>query len=261
MLLVLSPAKSLDFITPAPFASATQPLFAKPAFELIKILRQYDVPQLAQLMHISDKLAALNVARNHEWKSKFEIGTAKQAILAFNGDVYEGFDAASLTVDDWNHAQNVVRSLSGLYGILRPFDLMHPYRLEMGTRLDNAKGKDLYAFWGERLAKHLNAELKNHESQVLINLASEEYFKAVPIKALKYPVIQPVFQDEKNGQYKIISFFAKRARGVMARWLVQNKISKPELLKDFAEDGYRFSEEKKGKHGATQLVFVRDERK
>ena len=253
MLLVLSPAKSLDFITPAPFASATQPLFAKPAFELIKILRQYDVPQLAQLMHISDKLAALNVARNHEWKSKFEIGTAKQAILAFNGDVYEGFDAASLTVDDWNYAQNVVRSLSGLYGILRPFDLMHPYRLEMGTRLDNAKGKDLYAFWGERLAKHLNAELKNHESQVLINLASEEYFKAVPIKALKYPVIQPVFYDGA----KVVSFYAKRARGLMARYIVQNKIEQPELLKNFTAGGYQSTGEQIVKN-RLQWVFARD---
>ena len=253
MLLVLSPAKSLDFITPAPFASATQPLFAKPAFELIKILRQYDVPQLAQLMHISDKLAALNVARNHEWRSKFEIGTAKQAIFAFNGDVYEGFDAASLTVDDWNYAQNVVRSLSGLYGILRPFDLMHPYRLEMGTRLDNAKGKDLYAFWGERLAKHLNAELKNHESQVLINLASEEYFKAVPIKALKYPVIQPVFYDGA----KVVSFYAKRARGLMARYIVQNKIEQPELLKNFTAGGYQSTGEQIVKN-RLQWVFARD---
>lgn len=253
MLLVLSPAKSLDFTTPAPFASATQPLFAKPAFELIKILRQYDVPQLAQLMHISDKLAALNVARNHEWKSKFEIGTAKQAIFAFNGDVYEGFDAASLIVDDLNHAQNVVRSLSGLYGILRPFDLMHPYRLEMGTRLDNAKGKDLYAFWGERLAKHLNAELKNHESQFLINLASEEYFKAVPIKALKYPVIQPVFYDGA----KVVSFYAKRARGLMARYIVQNKIEQPELLKNFTAGGYQFTGEQIVKN-RLQWVFARD---
>ena len=253
MLLVLSPAKSLDFTTPVPHASATQPLFAKPAFELIKILRQYDVPQLAQLMHISDKLAALNVARNHEWRSKFEIGTAKQAIFAFNGDVYEGFDAASLTVDDWNYAQNVVRSLSGLYGILRPFDLMHPYRLEMGTRLDNAKGKDLYAFWGERLAKHLNAELKNHESQVLINLASEEYFKAVPIKALKYPVIQPVFYDGA----KVVSFYAKRARGLMARYIVQNKIEQPELLKNFTAGGYQFTGEQIVKN-RLQWVFARD---
>lgn len=253
MLLVLSPAKSLDFITPAPHASATQPLFAKPAFELIKILRQYDVPKLVQLMHISDKLAALNVARNHDWKSKFEIGTAKQAIFAFNGDVYEGFDAASLTADELNHAQNVVRSLSGLYGILRPFDLMHPYRLEMGTRLDNAKGKDLYAFWGERLAKHLNAELKTHESQFLINLASEEYFKAVPIKALKYPVIQPVFYDGA----KVVSFYAKRARGLMARYIVQNKIEQPELLKNFTVGGYQFEGEQIVKN-RLQWVFARD---
>ena len=261
MLIVLSPAKSLDFDTPPHIKTSTQPQFVEQSTELIELLRAYDVPALAQLMHLSDKLATLNVARNNEWQPTFDVTSAKQAILAFNGDVYDGFNASTLSGKELNVAQEHVRILSGLYGLLRPLDLMRAYRLEIGTALANAKGAHLYAFWGEVLAAQLNEELSAHKSKHLINLASDEYFKAVSLKTLQYPVIQPVFQDEKNGQYKIISFFAKRARGVMARWLVQNKISKPELLNDFAEDGYRFSEEKKGKHGATQLVFVRDERK
>ena len=261
MLIVLSPAKSLDFDTPPHIQTATQPLFVEQSTALIELLRAYDVPALAHLMHLSDKLATLNVARNNEWQPTFAAGSAKQAILAFNGDVYEGFNASTLSGKELKVAQGHVRILSGLYGLLRPLDFMRAYRLEMGTALANEQGANLYAFWGETLAAHLNEELSTHRSKHLINLASDEYFKAVSLSTLQYPVIQPVFQDEKNGQYKIISFFAKRARGVMARWVVQHKISKPELLKDFSEEGYRFLEEKKGKHGATQLVFVRDEQK
>ena len=258
MLIVLSPAKSLDFDTPPHIKTATQPQFVAQSTALIKLLRAYDVPALAQLMHLSDKLATLNVARNNEWQPTFDAQSAKQAILAFNGDVYEGFNAATLSAKELNAAQEHVRILSGLYGLLRPLDLMRAYRLEMGTALANDKGANLYAFWGDMLAVQLNEVLSTHKSKHLIHLASDEYFKAVPLKTLQYPVIQPVFQDEKNGQYKIISFFAKRARGVMARWLVQNKAGKPEALKDFSEEGYRFSEERQGKHGVTQLVFVRD---
>ena len=258
MLLVLSPAKSLDFETPPHIKTSTQLQFIPQSSALMKLLREYDVPQLSQLMHISDKLAALNVARNSEWRAKFDETNAKQAILAFDGDVYAGFDATSLSARELNHAQKVVRTLSGLYGILRPLDLMRPYRLEMGTQLANKKGKDLYAFWGDALARHLNDELDAHKSKFLINLASDEYFKAVPVKSFKHPIVQPIFQDHKNGTYKIISFFAKRARGVMARYIVQNKIDQPELLKGFTEDDYRFSSEKVAKNGVTQLVFVRD---
>lgn len=259
MLLILSPAKSMDFDSPAPITTASQPLFVPSAKELIKILCDFDVPALAQLMHISGKLAALNMARNHQWHPSFKTGDAKQAIYAFTGDVYEGFDASSLSESEIMVAQNTVRSLSGLYGILRPLDLMHPYRLEMGTKLSNSKGKDLYAFWGNRLVDHLNTELDAHEHPYLINLASDEYFKAVPIKSLKHPLIQPVFQEHKNGTYKIISFYAKRARGLMARFIVQHNITQPEQLKNFSVEGYQFLEEKIAKNGAAQMVFVRDD--
>ncbi|MGL4767770.1 MAG: peroxide stress protein YaaA [Formosimonas sp.] len=252
MLLVLSPAKSMDFTMPAPLQQSSQPMFVESASELIELLRAFDVPQLAQLMHISDKLAALNVARNLAWLPVFESGQAKPAIFAFKGDVYEGFDAASLTEADVLYAQGVLRSLSGLYGILRPLDLMHAYRLEMGTALANAKGRDLYAFWGTRLAEHLNAELAAHAQPYLINLASEEYFKAVPLKALRHPVIQPVFLD--GG--KVVSFYAKRARGMMARFAVQHKIEQPELLKNFTAGGYQFCGERVVKN-RLQWVFAR----
>ncbi|TDR32961.1 peroxide stress protein YaaA [Hydromonas duriensis] len=262
MLIVLSPAKSLDFETPPHVHTATQPQFVRQSSELMDVLRTYDVPALAQLMHLSDKLAALNVARNIEWQPTFDEATAKQAILAFNGDVYEGFAAAHLSEAQLLEAQKTIRILSGLYGLLRPLDLMRAYRLEMGTALANKKGANLYAFWGETLAQHLNAELSEQPlaSRYLINLASDEYFKAVPLTSLNAPVIQPVFQDRKNGQYKIISFFAKRARGVMARWAVTHQVQSPDDLKSFSEEGYRFESEKTAKNGVTQLLFVRDER-
>ena len=261
MLTVLSPAKSLDFesATPANVAKlATQPQFIAQAKQLNKLLRKLDVPQLAQLMSISDKLATLNVARNAEWSETFTLDNAKPAILAFNGDVYEGFDAKSMSLADLKQAQARVRILSGLYGILRPLDLLQAYRLEMGTALNNPKGKDLYAFWGEQLVKQLNAELATHKHKVLINLASEEYFKAIPLKALDVPVVAPVFKDKKSGSYKIISFFAKRARGTMARFVVQNQIDTADGLKTFSEDGYYFVDEQTAKNGVHQLIFHRD---
>jgi len=258
MLVVLSPAKSLNFETPFHVKQPTQPLFVKQASVLMKLLRQYDVPALSQLMHISDKLAHLNVARNLEWQPVFDEATAKPAILAFDGDVYLGFDAKTLSARELERAQKMVRTLSGLYGILRPLDLMRAYRLEMGTALANPQGKDLYAFWGDSLANHLNHELDEHKVPALVNLASDEYFKAVPVKSLRHPVIQPVFHEGKNGSYKVVSFFAKRARGVMARFIVQHKIEKPELLKGFTENGYRFLTEKNGKNGIKQWIFVRE---
>ena len=261
MLTVLSPAKSLDFesATLANVAKlATQPQFIAQAKQLNKLLRKLDVPQLAQLMSISDKLATLNVARNAEWSETFTLDNAKPAILAFNGDVYDGFDAKSMSLADLKQAQARVRILSGLYGILRPLDLLQAYRLEMGISLPNPKGKDLYAFWGERLVDQLNAELATHKHKVLINLASEEYFKAIPLKALDVPVVAPVFKDQKSGSYKIISFFAKRARGTMARFVVQNQIDTADGLKKFSEDGYYFVDEQTAKNGVHQLIFHRD---
>ena len=261
MLTVLSPAKSLDFesATPANVAKlATQPQFVVQAKQLNAILRQLDVPQLAQLMSISDKLATLNVARNAEWSPTFTLDNAKPAILAFDGDVYDGFSAKTMSVAELKQAQARIRILSGLYGVLRPLDLLQAYRLEMGTALTNPQGKDLYAFWGERLAEHINAELATHKHKVLINLASDEYFKALPLKALDAPVVAPVFKDEKAGAYKIISFFAKRARGAMARFIVQQQIDTADGLKQFNADGYYFVDEQTAKNGVHQLIFHRD---
>lgn len=261
MLLILSPSKSMDSESTAQIKQSTQPLFPQFSNELIKILRHFDVPKLAQLMKLSDKLAALNVARNLQWEPIFNIENAKQAIFVFTGDVYEGFDAKSLTELQLISAQHTVRSLSGLYGILRPLDLMHPYRLEMGTRLPNKKGKDLYAFWGDHLVDHLNKELASHQDQYLINLASDEYFKAIPFEKLKYPLIQPIFQDGQDGIYKIISFYAKRARGLMARFIVQNQIKQPKQLKDFSSEGYRFLKEETTKNGSLKMIFIRDNKR
>lgn len=261
MLTVLSPAKSLNFETPTPASVAklaTQPQFIAQAKPLNRLLRALDVPQLANLMSISDKLATLNVARNHEWSPEFTVDNSKPAILAFDGDVYDGFDASSLTVAELKQAQARIRILSGLYGVIRPLDLLQAYRLEMGTKLTNSKGADLYAYWGQTLAKHLRAELSEHAHKVLINLASDEYFKVLPLKTLEVPVVAPVFKDLSKGNYKIISFFAKRARGTMARFIVQHKINTPEGLKQFAEDGYYFVGEATAKNGVHQLIFHRD---
>lgn len=261
MLTVLSPAKSLDFATTTPAAvgkMATQPQFVAQAKQLNRLLRQLDVPQLANLMSISDKLALLNVARNHEWSPEFTLDNSKPAILAFDGDVYDGFDAKTLTTAELKQAQTRIRILSGLYGILRPLDLMQAYRLEMGSKLTNNKGTDLYAFWGNTLAKNIHAELSEHKHKTLINLASNEYFKALPLAALGVPVVAPVFKDLSKGNYKIISFFAKRARGTMARFIVQHKTDTPEGLKQFAEDGYYFVGEASAKNGVHQLIFHRD---
>jgi uncharacterized protein len=238
MLMVISPAKTLDFETPPSIDTATQCDFLDQSAQLIKILKPMGLPQVAGLMDLSDKLAALNVARYSSWKRPFTAKNAKQALLAFNGDVYEGLNAATFNKTQLTHAQKHLRILSGLYGVLRPLDLMQPYRLEMGTALANPKGKDLYAFWGDQLGAALNQDLAAQKSKVLINLASDEYFKAV--KGLAYPVISPVFQEKKPGGYKIVSFSAKRARGLMARFVIEQKIDTPEGLKDFAAEGYQF---------------------
>jgi cytoplasmic iron level regulating protein YaaA (DUF328/UPF0246 family) len=242
MLIVLSPAKTLDYDSPATTEMASQPDFIKRSAELIDTLKHLSPAQIGSLMHISDPLAALNAGRYAAWSPKFTRENAKQAILAFNGDVYEGLDAPSLNVKQLDYAQSHVRILSGLYGVLRPLDLMQPYRLEMGTRLPTARGKDLYAFWGDTVTQTLNKELDARKSKALVNLASEEYFKAVRPRLLVAPVITPVFEDWKNGRYKIISFYAKRARGLMARYAAVKGITQPDKLKKFDSEGYRFDE-------------------
>ncbi len=240
MLIVLSPAKTLDYDTPVTIDKHTLPDFVDHSAELIDILKQLSPAQVGSLMQISDALAVLNVGRYASWSPRFSQENAKQAILAFNGDVYEGLDAPSLTAKQLDYAQSHIRILSGLYGVLRPLDLMQPYRLEMGTRLANTRGKDLYAFWGNRVTEALNEAIAARKSTALVNLASEEYFKAVKPGLLNVPVITPVFEDWKGGKYKVVSFYAKRARGLMARYAAVNEVRRPEQLKQFDADGYAF---------------------
>ena len=256
MLLVISPAKTLDYDTPPATERYTLPEHLDHSQVLIKQLREYSPQQIAELMHLSDKLAALNVARFGSWQPDFTPANAKQALLAFKGDVYTGLNAEDFSEEDFAFAQDHLRMLSGLYGVLRPLDLMQPYRLEMGTRLANARGKDLYAFWGERISGWLNEALAAQGDDVLLNLASNEYFGAVQRKALKARVIDTEFKDLKNGQYKIISFYAKKARGLMARYVIKERLTNPEGLKDFDYQGYRYSAEHSKEDN---LVFLRDQ--
>jgi cytoplasmic iron level regulating protein YaaA (DUF328/UPF0246 family) len=241
MLFLLSPAKSLDYETPVGDVPHTLPQFLPQSAELIEVLRPKSPQQIAELMNLSDALAALNVARYETWTPKFTAKNSKQAILAFNGDVYDGLDAKSLSPEALRWAQQHVCILSGLYGVLRPLDRMQPYRLEMGTALANPKGKNLYAFWDAQIAEHLNHLLAKDTSPVIVNLASQEYFKAVDLKTLKARVIECVFEDYKGGQYKIISFFAKRARGLMARYATLNQVNHPDGLRAFDLDGYAYA--------------------
>jgi cytoplasmic iron level regulating protein YaaA (DUF328/UPF0246 family) len=236
MLLLLSPAKKLDFDTPVRTTLHTQPMFVEDATELIGVLREKSATEIASLMKLSDALAELNVGRYAEWEPSFDRRSARQAILAFNGDVYEGLAAPELSDADLEWAQEHVLMLSGLYGVLRPLDLMRPYRLEMGTRLHTERGANLYAFWGSRIAEYLNAR----GDDIVVNLASEEYFKAVDLKALKARVVQCVFQERKGDAWKVISFHAKRARGLMARHVIDHRIDDVEGMKAFASEGYAY---------------------
>jgi len=255
MLTVISPAKTLDYDTPAVTQRFTLPQYLDDSQELITQLRELSPAQISELMHLSDKLSGLNAARFGSWTPDFTPANAKQALLAFKGDVYTGLDAESLSEDDFSYAQQHLRMLSGLYGLLRPLDLMQPYRLEMGTKLANARGKDLYAFWGTRISEWLNQALAEQGDDVLLNLASNEYFSAVKRNALNARVINVDFKDWKNGQYKIISFYAKKARGMMSRFVIQERINDPEQLKQFDVQGYYYSaEQSKTDH----LVFLRD---
>ncbi|KAF1022913.1 MAG: hypothetical protein GAK30_00852 [Paracidovorax wautersii] len=247
MLFVLSPAKALDYETPLPPALAglphTLPQFLPQTRELIAVLKTKSPQQIAELMSLSDALSALNVARYQAWSPKFTAANARQAVLAFNGDVYEGLDARSLSLDDLAWTQQHVGLLSGLYGVLRPLDLMQPYRLEMGTRLATDQGANLYKFWGRTMADYLNGALQADATPVLVNLASQEYFKSVDLKVLKARVVECVFEEWKNGQYKVISFAAKRARGLMTRYAVTHRIATPDKLKGFDLEGYAYTAE------------------
>jgi hypothetical protein len=240
MLFLLSPAKSLDFETPAGDVPHTQPLFVPQSAQLIDLLKVQSPQQIATLMHLSDALAGLNAARYAAWRPKFTAKNSKQAVLAFNGDVYEGLGAKSLAATELAWLQDHVCILSGLYGVLRPLDYMQPYRLEMGTRLENSQGSNLYKFWGSQISNYLNQRLQVDLSPVVVNLASQEYFKAVDVKMLKARVVECVFEEYRAGQYKIISFMAKRARGLMARYAATHRVVTPKQLEGFDAEGYAF---------------------
>lgn len=254
MLIILSPAKTLDYSSPVPELPLTMPDFLSQSRALIAILRDLSVQDIAALMHLSDKLAALNVARFGDWSPRFTDRTSKAAILAFKGDVYEGMEAWTFSPAEHDFAQQHLRILSGLYGLLRPLDRLQPYRLEMGTPLANPVGKNLYAFWGDTLATALNAALAEQGDDLLINLASDEYSKAALTPALKARVITPQFREEKDGKSKVVSFYAKRARGMMSSYILRNRLQHVEELKDFDSHGYAFN--KKLSSGDT-LVFTR----
>lgn len=255
MLMVISPAKTLDYESPLATNTYTQPDFLDDACELVDQLKTLEPHQISNLMSISDKLGQLNADRFRTWHTPFTPDNARQAILAFKGDVYTGLAAESFSEDDFQFAQEHLRMLSGLYGVLKPLDLMQPYRLEMGTRFENHRGKDLYAFWGSRITEEINRLLTNDDG-VLVNLASNEYFKSIRKKELEGRLITPQFKDWKNGQYKMISFYAKKARGLMCRYAIQNRITQADDLKGFDLDGYYFSEDQsKGDN----WVFLRDE--
>jgi cytoplasmic iron level regulating protein YaaA (DUF328/UPF0246 family) len=256
MLMVISPAKDLDFQSPAPVTNHTLPDLIKDASELAEVCRKLTPADLSSLMHISDKLAGLNVARFASWHFPFDVEQAKQALFAFNGDVYQGLQAQTFSSTQVDYAQSHLRILSGLYGVLRPLDLMLAYRLEMGTTLANPRGTNLYQFWGERVTNALDLQLQQLNAPFLLNLASQEYFKVVKPALLSKPVVDVQFKDQKNGQYKVISFFAKKARGMMARYVIEQQINSIEGLQAFAVDGYQFAPEQSKEHS---LVFTRAE--
>lgn len=256
MIIVLSPAKTLDFDTPLPTDKHTKPRFQSDANKLVEILRGKSGKEISKLMNLSPKLTELNVERYREFSDRATAKNARPALLAFKGDVYQGLQAERFDARDLNYAQDHLRILSGLYGMLRPLDLMQPYRLEMGTSLANEAGRDLYAFWGDRVTRALNEELANQKPKALINLASNEYFGVVDEELLDGRIVTPVFKDRaKSGDYRVLSFFAKRARGMMAAWIIRERIDTLKGLRGFAEEGYRYSEEQSEND---RPVFLRD---
>lgn len=256
MLSVISPAKNLELEQSLPSLKTSQPQLLDQAQELVEQLQRMAPHELSSLMHISDKLGQLNFDRYQAWQRPFTKKNARPALLTFAGDVYQGLDAQSFDSEDFSFAQQHLRILSGLYGVLRPLDLMQAYRLEMGTKLANKRGKDLYQFWNNDITDLLNKQLKKLGSKTLINLASNEYFKSVDSKVLNAEIIEPVFKDWKNGQYKIISFFAKKARGLMSAYIIKNRLTNAEQLKAFDWGGYSFNN---AMSDAKRWVFTRKE--
>ncbi|EPF72853.1 peroxide stress protein YaaA [Acinetobacter indicus] len=256
MLALISPAKTLDYESALPTDSHTLPRLLAHSQELIDVSRTLSASEIANLMSVSEKIANLNVERFRDWQADFDFSNARQALFAFKGDVYTGLDAYSLKDQDIDYAQQHLRMLSGLYGLLRPLDLMMPYRLEMGTKLKNPRGSNLYEFWGTIITDLINEDLAAAKSELLVNIASDEYYKSVKESKIQAEIIKPVFLDQKNGKYKVISFYVKKARGLMARYIIENKIERAEDLKGFNSDGYYFDADSSLKG---ELVFKRDE--
>ena len=257
MLALISPAKTLDYESALPTDKNTLPRLLDHSQELIDVSRKLSASDIANLMQVSEKIANLNVERFRDWQSDLDFSNSRQALFAFKGDVYTGLDAYSFNDQQFDYAQQHLRMLSGLYGLLRPLDLMMPYRLEMGTKLQNSRGHNLYEFWGDQITQMLNHDLESTQSELLVNLASDEYYKSVKENKIQAQIIKPVFLDQKNGKYKVISFYAKKARGLMARHIIENKIDQIEALKSFNTDGYYFDA---GNSNAVELVFKRDEK-
>lgn len=256
MLSLISPAKTLDYETALPTDQSTQPRLLDASAELIEVCQMLSSTEVASLMGVSEKIAQLNVARFKDWRQPFDFSNARQAVFAFKGDVYTGLDAYTLTPSQLEFAQGHLRMLSGLYGLLRPLDLMMPYRLEMGTKLRNPQGANLYDFWGDRITQLINQDLEQSNSHTLFNLASDEYYKSVKVNQVKADIIRPVFLDQKNDQYKIISFYAKKARGLMARYIIDHQIKHVDDVKAFSVGGYYFDAVSSS---SKELVFKRDQ--
>lgn len=244
MLIVLSPAKTLDFESPLATQKNSTPRMLDQSAELVGVLAKKSPDEIAELMHLSPKLAELNFERFQEWTPEMTSESARAAVLAFKGDVYMGMEAGTFSERDFTHAQKRLRILSGLHGVLRPLDLIHPYRLEMGSRLANDRGRNLYEFWGNRVTDLLNEDMASLKPKLLVNLASNEYFSVVQPERLDAKIVTPVFLDEKNGKYKIISFFAKRARGSMSSWLIRERVTSAKAITEFGGMGYRYDAER-----------------
>ena len=240
MLTIISPAKTLDYQSPLITSDYSKPQFMPETQQLVEVCKKLSANELAKLMSISPKLAEVNYQRFQDWHANFTPDNARQAILAFKGDVYEGLHVEDFTDKDLSFAQSHLRILSGLYGVLRPLDLIQPYRLEMGIRLKNGHNSNLYQFWGDKLTDYLNKELAQSATPTLINLASNEYFKAIKAKQLKASIIQPIFLDKSKGEFKVISFYAKKARGLMSRFIIKNNINQSNDIKSFNLEGYQF---------------------
>ncbi|MBA58953.1 MAG: peroxide stress protein YaaA [Gammaproteobacteria bacterium] len=255
MLILISPAKTLDFETVPKTKKASKPIFGTTANKLVKIMRQQSASDLSKLMGISKNLAELNAERFNSFVTKdTNTKIARQAIFAFKGDVYQGINVQNYNERDFSFAQKHIRILSGLYGVLKPLDLIQPYRLEMGTKLKTERGESLYEFWNNQISRAIQKELLSHKNQTIINLASNEYFKAVSDKSFGAKIINPIFKDHNKGSFKIISFYAKKARGCMASFIVRNRISTPSQIKKFSEDGYRYNESLSSE---TDWIFTR----